>query len=775
MNRQFKNALIVVLSVVTVLSVSLFGACGNGSGTAVIPTGEDKVIESTDGKPVDYGAKYVLYSTLGKLKSYNTYEETTAGQSLASKGAINYVQTISSRNVKNGDELYFESDSRSSLVTSKHRAFEKGDKVAFIDGDGDMVCVSKDDYKAVYGVTPAKMLCGFLIKDDTLVRAERNEALSTDELSVYDYEIDKQKGAELIALQMREFGKLNGLPVYDENVKLTLTIKNDFTPVKLEIVEKYSISVALVGELGCEQTTASEFSKFNEQVEIPYSEDYNEALGSTPTKIDPATGKQTDENLETIVSALLASDVKNGVVLNGEVGYNGVRVPLSVALKADIDALLNGDKDASEAISATVSAFPSTRAVNLIYDSKKLYINLADLKYVISTDRGESDSISLDFGDLDIMQFIKVSRSEADENVYKIELSDELKPFVQMILVNYGIAEEGKDFDFSIEFYIVGGRIGTAAVYFETSVVSVSVEFAVSDKRYVLPDDLADYKVIDRRDFSAKLNLFGFETEGNVAISYDFLKASDPASALEIDARFRILSQKVSIYELAKMFDENADEALAATDGADEIEFAINGGKAFIIVYKQSQNVYAKAFDLPETDASAILDKLLPGSPEEGEDDDESGIEIAPIIKTFLSASIETDENYEKFVYEVKLRDEMVADLGGIWGFVPDLILANVEDETVQRLFSNPEFTSLLGFDRTLDKLSVRYETSMDDEANEAGEFIIEIAVAAEPEEEGGEAVVESVVYLGVKAAPLGEGSAISAASKEIIKKLAYI
>lgn len=773
MKRQLKNGLTFILAVITVLSLSLFGACDNGKNAVVVPTGEDKIVENADGTPQDYGAKYVLYSTLGKLKGYNTYEESTVGESKASKGIINYVQTISSRNVKNGDELYFESDSRSSLVTSTHSAFEKGDKVAFISGDSEIYCVSVDDYKAVYGVTPAKMLCGFLIKDDTVVRADGNDAvLSTDEFFVYNYEIDKTKGTELISLQMREFGKLNGLPEYLENIKLTLTVRNDFTPVRLEISEKYKISVALVGELECEQNTVSVFSKFNEQVEIPYSDDYNEALGSTPTKIDPATGKQTDENLETIVSALLAQDVKNGVVLNGEVEYNGFRVPLAVSLKADVDSILNGDKPFAEAISVTLSALPSTRAVNLIYDNHKVYINVADLKYVISTNLGSGESSVPDLSGIDIMKLIKVSRLETDENVYKIELSDELKPIVQAILEEAGLAEKGEEFDFALEFYIVGGRVGTAALKFKTSSVSFSLDFAVSDKRYVLPADLNEYKVLDRRDFDVKLNFLGFETEGKVAVSYDFLKAGDPVNALEIDARLKILSQKVSIYELAKMFDEKVDDALKETDGADEIEFAINGGKAYVLIYKQNQNVYAKAFDLPELDLSG----LFPSSDDDGEETDEPDekiSEIAAILKMFLGASIETDENYEKFVCEIKIRDEIVEGLGGMRDFILATIIENIPDENIKKLLQNPDFTDLLGFDRTLDKVSVRYETSMGD-ASQPGEFIIEIVVKDE-EAEDPDAALESVIYLGVKAAETGSGSAISDASKEIIKKLAYI
>ena len=49
MNRQFKNVMTIILSVITVLSISLFGACGNGNGTAVVPADEDKIIENADG------------------------------------------------------------------------------------------------------------------------------------------------------------------------------------------------------------------------------------------------------------------------------------------------------------------------------------------------------------------------------------------------------------------------------------------------------------------------------------------------------------------------------------------------------------------------------------------------------------------------------------------------------------------------------------------------------------------------------------------------------
>lgn len=727
------------LALSALLIASLFGAaaCSSGGG-ATVDAGADKIVTAGGGDPQNYGAEFVLYSTLGKLSSLNTFEEVCVGKTHAKKGVINYVQNISSRNVKNGDEFYFESDSTSALVTSMHRAFEKNGKVAFIDGNrGDIICSDSENYKNVYGVLPSKLLCGLVLNESTVVSGKLDKQASRAGASVYVYEVDKVSGTPLCALQSREFGGLTALPEYTENPILTLTVGSDFLPLSLKITQKYDISVAVLGKMFCEQELNCEFSKFNEAVEIPYAEEYNEALGSVPTVINPITGKPADENLQAVTNAALASDINGGVLFSGEAVYNEVKIPLKIHIKADLNAFLNGTATANS-FEAALSVLPSTGALEAFYKDGKIYVNVAGTKYYFpssllngsaggaagsagsaagseggaaGSSAGGASGSSSALGDaLDLLSYFKIEKSAQDDRVYTLTLTSEASSLITAALRQGGVLGEGEDFSAVIELYVAGGRIGTASARLVLGKNVAALELAVSDKRLVLPSDLGEYAAFGRRDYAVSASAFGFDLSGTAAVSFDPLAKN---GCVEFYSRLKIVNQKVSVYEFLNLLGVNAGDKLCADDDIDGLEFVIENGKAYALLYSGSRFVCG-------------------------------------------------------------------GEVSGFGDFVNNLQL--------EELIKNPQFTELCGFGEKLEGVTFDY---VEAENCDFGELTFKISVSNRGDfggEDGedtdggedcggnpdGEKIVTDVFAFVLKGLPRSEGSAIPQESKNILQTLRY-
>lgn len=713
----------LVLSVLLV--ASLFGAAACSSeGGFTVEAGADKIVTAGGGDPQNYGAEYVLYSTLGKLSSLNTFEEVCVGETRAKKGVINYVQKISSRSLKNVNEFYFESDSTSALVTSMHRAFEKNGKVAFIDGNrGDIICSDSENYKNVYGVLPSKLLCGLVLNESTVLSGKLDKQASDEGASVYVYEVDKVSGTPLCALQSREFGGLTALPEYTENPILTLTVSNDFVPLSLKITQKYNISVAILGKTFCEQELNYEFSKFNEAVEIPYVEEYNAALGSEPTLINPITGKPADENLQTVANAALASDINGGVLFSGEAVYNEVKIPVKIHIKADLNAFLNGTATANS-LEAALSVLPSTGALEAFYKGGKIYVNVAGAKYYFpssllngsaggsaaggtggafgSSASGSSGALG---NALDLLSYFKIEKSAQDDRVYTLTLTREASSLITAALRQGGVLGEGEDFSAVIELYVAGGRIGTASAQLVLGKKVAALELAVSDKRLVLPSDLGEYAAFGRRDYAVSASAFGFDLSGTAALSFDPLAKN---GCVEFYSRLTIVNQKVSVYEFLNLIGANAGDKLCSDDDIDGLELVVENGKVYALLYSGSRFT--------------------------------CGGEVS---------------DYGDFVKNLQLEE----------------------------LIKNPQFTALCGFGKKLEGVTLDYVKA---ENYDFGELTFKISVGnrensgdedsedADGGDLDGEKIVTDVFAFVLKGLPRSEGSAIPQDCKRILRALRY-
>lgn len=272
-----KNQLIAISGalIAAVFTVFAFSGCGKAGDSAPVETaGESTVIERVVSAPSELSAEHVAYAYLGKQKYFSSYKSTTVGTTVAEKGFIKYEQKTNDTAYKNGDEYFKDSSSDSLFVKMRHQCYLKGDKVAYRNSsNGEFLTAEKTEYKKIYGVAPDDVaLGGYIMNAESIISAEKTD--ESEGLLTFRYELDGAAAGANMKKQMKEFGGLGDYPVIN-SLTLYLTVKEDWTPVKLVVESNYDISVAVLGKLNCNHNFTTTFSDVCGDVEIPTFDVFN--------------------------------------------------------------------------------------------------------------------------------------------------------------------------------------------------------------------------------------------------------------------------------------------------------------------------------------------------------------------------------------------------------------------------------------------------------------------------------------------------------------------
>ncbi len=213
-------------------------------------------VENVNDIPVIYAQKYA---------ALDSFEAVTEGATVANM-IISVTQTISARLIKKGDEGYLHNESHSSFVNIAHTAYFKGGSVRYKEKDDTTYTnASLSEYAGVYGVYPfAECIEGYTVGAGAV---KNTELLSFGKTYVYKIELDMEASTSAIKVQMKKSGSLSELPSFTSLV-LTLEIKPDFTPVKVNVKAEYNAKMAIFNA-ACKQDITITYSKVNESVELP--------------------------------------------------------------------------------------------------------------------------------------------------------------------------------------------------------------------------------------------------------------------------------------------------------------------------------------------------------------------------------------------------------------------------------------------------------------------------------------------------------------------------
>ncbi len=561
-------------------------SCDGSVTPPAVKDGEDTVISSIKGTPDQNDAKNVLYAVLGKLDSYTTYSKTSSNLTTAKKGIIDYSQQTNASMIKNGDEYYTDSSSKSAFVDMRHVALYKNGKVAYFNKGTSIKNSTFEEYKNAYGVTPNKLLTGQVLNQETVLYGKLDKA--ENDKYTYTYVLDKEKSNDLLSHQTYMFGSLNGLPTFTDNTVFTLTIGSDYTPISYSYTSKYTINVAVLGEMSCSETCSATFSNINKAVTIPDSDKLNAAMNETPTKID------IDEvidygDLSVLVSALLNSDIENGVALSGTFNFGEYQLPVKVKAKIDVNGLIGGG-DISKLSNAELILPLPTGNVSILYNDGKIYLDALGNKVVFGLKESENIDIDFEDGMATINDIIAISKSSVTPNTYTVTLKEDAKKAFEFLLKYAGIITEGDEFDFALNLYVTNERI--AGVYADFSInnkKAVGVDFLYQDEYFSLPE-LSDYADEISLSGSTYLNIgpdkvdskTGKLTNSNtldVNFTYHTLE-TDPLKAMEINATFVPSANVKSVLSVASTFDIGMDMPgiVSSLGKADYLDITLKDG-----------------------------------------------------------------------------------------------------------------------------------------------------------------------------------------------------
>lgn len=517
----------------TVMSLTLLlSSCGK-TKVPDVTAGEDTVISNMKTKIEDVkDVKQIVFASLGKLNSYKTYSKSSTNHIVAA-GGLNK-QDSTSTMYKNGDEYYSYSYSKSTWASVEHEALYKNNKVAYRNKKGEIKNATLEDYLAVYGVSPSKLLSGQIFNQDTILYGEL-ASKNNDGTYTYRLVLDKQKANAALIYQTKAFGGLKSYPEFSDNTQFSLTVKSDYTPISYSYTAKYKVNVAILGNTSVSEDCSATFSNFNEAVTIPDSDKFNTAINETPTKVDIIDGDidGDNENVSILVQALINSDFKNGVALSGNLKINDYQLPLKLKFKADLAKLLLG-KNVKDLIDASLTISAVKGEINVLYHESNLYIDLFGYKVLFALPIKESETTpSGSFDIATIFDYVDVSVVEGKVNTYRIALKDEGVKFLSNLLSSVNIINSTDTISLSADIYVTNNHI--AGIYVNSyinNVYACGTDFMYQDELFTLPD-LKEY--VSEISFSSGLSLDAGVLSGKTSLSGNAFDFSIKYNTLEIN------------------------------------------------------------------------------------------------------------------------------------------------------------------------------------------------------------------------------------------------
>lgn len=166
-----------------------------------------------------------------------------------------------------GEYSYQHNASSSSSYSSEHTAYYHDDKVIYKNkSEKEYTSSSMDEYLDKYGTYPFNnTIEGYKISNEAITSVSKEISEQEDEY-IFKLVFDPEKATNNVRIQMKEFGQLNDYPVF-KDISILLTVKNDYTPIKLELESHYKAKKII--ETSCHQQYKVTFSNFDEEIEIP--------------------------------------------------------------------------------------------------------------------------------------------------------------------------------------------------------------------------------------------------------------------------------------------------------------------------------------------------------------------------------------------------------------------------------------------------------------------------------------------------------------------------
>lgn len=199
-----------------------------------------------------------------RINSYRTYKAITKGSTKATVWFIETTQTIDVALIKN-EYSYLKNESHSNLVNTVHEAyFHSGKALYRDDSSGGFILSELSTYLDAYGVYPFDPAVeGYLCGNENIKSVEQLEYADGYAFKVT---FNPETSTNNVRIQMKAFGQLDDYPVFSA-IAVNIYVKPHLTPDHLEVSADYTAKKVV--DTNCHQEYRVDFSKFDEEVEVP--------------------------------------------------------------------------------------------------------------------------------------------------------------------------------------------------------------------------------------------------------------------------------------------------------------------------------------------------------------------------------------------------------------------------------------------------------------------------------------------------------------------------
>ena len=229
---------------------------------------EGRKASEIEGNELKLLPKYVV----NKLSSFESYKSVTKGSTIATVLFIKTTQPIDAETIKGKEYSYYRNESRSDIVSTAHLAYYHNDEAVYkINGEETYHTLPLEEYLNIYGTYPFEnSLEGYSISYDAIKEVKRVES---DVDYKFQVTFDVYKSTNNVRIQMKVSGGLDDYPSFS-GIKMTITVKEDFTPVTLYLEAAYTAKKIV--ESSCNQYYTVTYSNYNEDIEIENLEEAKE-------------------------------------------------------------------------------------------------------------------------------------------------------------------------------------------------------------------------------------------------------------------------------------------------------------------------------------------------------------------------------------------------------------------------------------------------------------------------------------------------------------------
>lgn len=336
----------------------------------------DMMPKPETGVPSDYTpqenaaiAQYVLLNT-------EHYQTTLNGEVKANVGFINYDQSVRNTKVVDGDVIFAQALSLSSMVkVGEQKYFNKGiyllrkadgvESVEQCNWSDEISALSKEGYTDRYGMVPDG-LSNYLITKETVLGATYEG--EENGLYTYTYELDPDTSSVYYRRQVKTLSGSDKIPLF-HSVRLTVTMNADWEPQKVVVEENYDISIPVVGMATCDGVLTEEFHGYGEETPIPDQALFQRYIDEEydPNNLDNGSADSGDTDIMSYISNVFDTD-ENGKATLG------------------IDFTLNDGtpQTAYVQVDTKNSSFKlKWDSLLLGYENERIYIKFGNIKYYL--------------------------------------------------------------------------------------------------------------------------------------------------------------------------------------------------------------------------------------------------------------------------------------------------------------------------------------------------------------------------------------------------------